>query len=399
MLRVCGQIRAASQRGMSIMPSTKITANSPIASNSLLVTLIGRSAQNSPRSRKSLFSSTTFLADSLTVSSYRSLHTGVSKTKKKGVRAVQVVQSDPDPDAIRLQVQRATAFSTAESFNFANLLPILQRQYILMPYVADDVYHVRIQSTNADSVSAFEEEAFFFSNGVLVTWGVSDDNIEELLKISNAVGEELYSELEVEWYDYVVDPENKGGIQNDTIVIGSDLPTDQFKLAYSSGLARSAKLASLENLLESHLDKNKDIPEFLQQGKKLPIGRHTILKNIGELFLLRGNVNLHSELLDLPDFCWSSPKMEDAFSDISRNLDVRARIAIFNKKLDYANELADLLRSHLHEQHSVNLELVVIALIFIAVIFETVNYIDGVQEREKILRRKKALKERQKLSL
>ncbi|KAJ3201875.1 hypothetical protein HDU83_006605 [Entophlyctis luteolus] len=307
------------------------------------------------------------------------------KPKKKGVRAVQVITNDEtEPDTAytsgKLEILKASAFSTAESYNFVQLLPVLQRQFTLMPFVADDVYHIRMPKSAGDNGCG---EAFFFGNGVFVTWGVPDTGVESLLRIANDVGEEKYDELEVEWFDYVVDTNRKIGIYNDIIIIGSDLPEDQCKLAFSSGLARSAKLASLENLLEQHLDKSKDIPELLQQGKRLPLGRHAILKNIGELFALRGHVNLHSELLDLPDFCWSSSKMEEAFSAISKNLDVGARISIFNKKLDYANELSDVLRNHLHEEHSLKLEWIIIALISIAVVFETVNYVESIDERKK----------------
>ncbi|KAI8828517.1 hypothetical protein BJ741DRAFT_625912 [Chytriomyces cf. hyalinus JEL632] len=310
-----------------------------------------------------------------------------SKPKKKGVRSVGLLNKDHTEKPMKLLTQRATAFSTAENYNFGQLLSVLQEKYHLMPYIADDVYHIRMPQQISDAevdsneVGHRDSEAFFFNNGVLVTWGASDPQIEELLVVANKVGESLYKDLEVEWYDYVVDPEHAGGIVNDTIVIGSDLPQDQYKLAFSSGLARSAKLASLENLLDAHLDKNREIPDLLLLGKKLPLGRSTILKSLGELFSLRGHVNLHSELLDLPDFCWSSSKMEDAFSEISRNLDVRARIAIFNKKLDYANELAEVLRNHLHEEHSLKLEWCIIILISVEIAFEVVHFIDRWREQ------------------
>jgi uncharacterized Rmd1/YagE family protein len=73
---------------------------------------------------------------------------------------------------------------------------------------------------------------------------------------------------------------------------------------------------SFETKLDSHLDKNKDIPDFLLQGKRLPISRSAILRNLGELFSLRGHVNLHSELLDSPDFLWESQKMEEYFTQV-----------------------------------------------------------------------------------
>ncbi|KAJ3290231.1 hypothetical protein HDU79_003436 [Rhizoclosmatium sp. JEL0117] len=300
------------------------------------------------------------------------------KAKKKTLRsvgAVEKVEEVEEEGVARKQVEthRTSAFSTAESYDFPALLSILEDKYALLPFIADDVYHIRMSP---------QSEAFFFTNGVLVTWGASDAEIEDLLCVATEVGIGKYKDLEVEWFDYTIDPEHNGGIQNDTIVISTSLPPDQQKLAYSSGLARSAKLASLETLLESHLDKTRPIPTLLLQGKPLPLSRHAILKSLGELFSLRGNLNLHQELLDLPDFCWSSPRMEHLFHEISKNLDVRARIAIFNKKLDYANELAEVLRNHLHEEHSLKLEWAIIVLISVEIAFEVVHYWEKMKDRE-----------------
>lgn len=141
-------------------------------------------------------------------------------------------------------------------------------------------------------------------------------------------------------------------------------------------MAKSVKLACLETLLDAHLDKNRHIPEVLSVGKKLPLSRAAILQNYGELFSLRGLVNLHSELLDSPDFVWSNHKMEEYFDKISKNLDVKPRIAIFNKKLDYANQVAEVLRNHLHEQHSLKLEWCVIILIAVEIAFEVLHYLE-----------------------
>ncbi|KAJ3103252.1 hypothetical protein HK100_004239, partial [Physocladia obscura] len=221
----------------------------------------------------------------------------MSKPKKKGVRAVGVATQRIDELNANVSqrsppTHRATAFSIAESFNFLSLLPILQQNYILLPFIADDVYHIKIKSDDDlySVTSTHSAEVFLFSNGVFVTWGATDEQIDDLLKLANDVGQgTIYRDSEIEWFDYIVDSEHKGGIVNDTIVIGSDIPADQYKLAFSSGLARSAKLASLENLLDAHLHKNRNIPNLLLRGKKLPLGRHTILKSLGELFSLRGH--------------------------------------------------------------------------------------------------------------
>ena len=73
--------------------------------------------------------------------------------------------------------------------------------------------------------------------------------------------------------------------------------------------------------------------------------------------------------------------MEDHFDAISKNLDVKPRVAIFNKKLDYANQIAEVLRSHLHDQHSLKLEWFIIILIGVEIAFELLHYIERFSER------------------
>ncbi|TPX34987.1 hypothetical protein SmJEL517_g02492 [Synchytrium microbalum] len=287
--------------------------------------------------------------------------------KKKGVRGVGADELSSSP----VPVQRATAFCTAEEYNIEILLPLLQRHYAMQPYITEFVYHFKLRDSNLPEGGP---EAFFFDDGTFVTWGATPEQNELLLLQIKAAEINGYRGPENEFFDYFQDPEQVSTMVGDTIVVGSDLAPYQAKLAFSSGMARSVKLGALESLLDTHLSKNRHIPSVLLSGRKLPLSRRAVLQSLGELFSLRGNLNLHNELLDSPDFLWSSKNMEKLFDRISRNLDVVPRIAVFNKKLDYANELADVLRNHLHEQHSLKLEWAIIILIAIEIGFELVHY-------------------------
>ncbi|KAJ3046469.1 hypothetical protein HK097_000832, partial [Rhizophlyctis rosea] len=307
-------------------------------------------------------------------------------TKKKKVFQRDLSEEGIDLNGHSHELLKATAYCTAEKYDFDALLPLLRKHYILLPYIAEDVYQVHLtdpQTINSPTwegsspSSPPQPEAFIFPTGSFVTWGATIGQSERLLRLLKKA-EVNPGKITTEEFMYYEDQEHAGGLAGDTIILGQSLPPREAKLAYSAGLARSAKLESLESHLDSHLEKNRNIPQFLLQGKKLPLGREEVLRNLGELFLLRGHLNLHSEMLDLPEFCWSSSKMEEAFEKVSRNLDVRTRIAIFNKKLDYANELAEVLRNHLHEQHSLGLEWCIIILISVEICFEFVHWMDKV---------------------
>jgi uncharacterized Rmd1/YagE family protein len=315
-----------------------------------------------------------------------------SKETAKRIKTVRDIKSMDDPQASQIPMGfsqpmaepfKARAFCTAESYDFTKLSKLIHSEYRMLPFMADQVYHFylskeyqEIKDTSKETFQVDSEapQAFIFQNGTFVTWGASEEQAEKLVEQVKQVESNSFP-LETEFFEYYIDTNQPGGMTSDLIILGEDLPVDQAKFVYSAGISRSVKLASLENALELHLSKNKGIPLVLLRGKKLPLSRDEQLRNLGELFYLRAQVNLNSELLDLPDFCWSSLKMEEYFDLISKNLDVRPRIAIFNKKLDYANEVAEMIRNHLHEQHSLKLEWAIIILISVEIAFSTLHYL------------------------
>lgn len=148
------------------------------------------------------------------------------------------------------------------------------------------------------------------------------------------------------------------------------------KAAFSSGLARSTKLANLEGILDEHINTTKKYIDNLASGRELGIRGKTVLRLTGQLLRIRGQLNLYSELIETPDLYWSEPDLESLYSLISRKLDVSPRIAILNKKLDYASESLSTLRSHISEENGVRLEWMIIILIMVEVAFEITHFVE-----------------------
>ena len=169
------------------------------------------------------------------------------------------------------------------------------------------------------------------------------------------------------------------GMEGEVIVL--DIPEGEpeitvihSKLAFSNGIADSVKLAVLESNLHEHIEKVKPIPLALANGGKLPVGRADVLQLTGELLKFRADLNLHSELTDTPEWYWSEPQLEELYNRVTKVLDIRQRAHMLNKRLDYANELASVLRSHLSERHGLKLEWGIIILIAVEVAFETLHW-------------------------
>lgn len=77
----------------------------------------------------------------------------------------------------------------------------------------------------------------------------------------------------------------------------------------------------------------------------------------------RSSVNLHLDVLDMPDFFWERPELEPLYKLTRSYLDLNKRVDILNRRLDVLKELMEILKDQLNTQHASRLEWIVIWLI------------------------------------
>ncbi|KAL2752126.1 hypothetical protein ACRALDRAFT_1066194 [Sodiomyces alcalophilus JCM 7366] len=271
-----------------------------------------------------------------------------------------------------------SAVCVSEAFDMATVLDILVAHgFDIDPdktgFEASEVVHAR--GVNGGDI-------FVFPSGTIVTWSLPLDVVtRQLLRAAEVpLAEPL---REVEDLEYTADSNrDTSGMKGDIVVLGTKreerdgdrLDTTLAKIAFSSGLARSTKLAVLESALTAYFESTRNIPDLLSRGSGVPMSRRFILQKTGELLSLRARLNHYSELTDsLPDIFWDSRSelgLEGYYDQVGRALDVNVRIRTLNQKMDYAQEIASVLREMSSEQHSTRLELIIIILIAVEVIFE-----------------------------
>ncbi|KAH8643874.1 hypothetical protein IG631_01338 [Alternaria alternata] len=320
-----------------------------------------------------------------------------------------------DPDA---ETKTVTAYCAAETYDITAAARLVKAQgYELDPFqtgLYPQVIHIQTSERPSEVKDFQQGDIFIFPSGTVVTWNVRE---REALKLVNqvlpAAAEGSHLELlETEDLDYLEDPSKETSeVVGDTIVLGtkaepvsdnptssqpdeSTNPTDQrhevdtvlAKIAFSSGLARSTKLAVLETLLSAYQNSTRDIPAMLASSKTIshrrsaPFTRSFILRKTGELLSLRAQLNLYSELTDsMPDIFWDSRHelgLGEYYDQVGRALDVGVRIKVLNEKIGFAQEIASVLREQLSEKHGLRLEWAIIALIAVEVVLEFYRHWD-----------------------
>ncbi|OJJ51600.1 hypothetical protein ASPZODRAFT_88147 [Penicilliopsis zonata CBS 506.65] len=302
-----------------------------------------------------------------------------------------------------------TAYAVAEQFDIRKVREILQEKgYEPDPFetgLYPQVVHIqvpldsirRVSNPAATDLSADEVgDVFVFPSGTVVAWSLPEGFTSFLATrtlLPAAEGAHV-DDVETEDLEYVEDLQrDNSSIKGDTIILGTlseasqdpgllsrprqSVDTVLTKVAFSSGLARSTKLAVLERLLSDYFESTRAIPTLMSRGARLPFTRDFILRKTGQLLSVRAQLNLYSELTDsLPDIFWDSRHdlgLEGYYEQAGRALDVGIRIKLLNEKMDYAQEIASVLRERLSEKHGLRLEWIIILLIAVEVGFEVLR--------------------------
>lgn len=222
-----------------------------------------------------------------------------------------------------------------------------------------DVIHVEIPHGNGD-----KGDLFCFPYGALVFWNIPKEHINEFLKQIQPYEEKKLDEIEKDEFAFTYGDSAK--VAEDEIFLpNQDVLT---KLAFSHGIAQSVKLGTFETQTLKTFNSARYIPEDLATQGKISLSRKEIRRKMGELFIERNSINLHVDLLDVPEIFWEYPELEPFYTVIANYLDVKPRVDVLNKRLNIIHELYEVLGNELNHQHSSRLELTIILLIVIEVV-------------------------------
>ncbi|KAK7248771.1 hypothetical protein SO694_00041122 [Aureococcus anophagefferens] len=222
---------------------------------------------------------------------------------------------------------------------------------------------------------ASERHVFVFGFGCVVTWGF--DRAERASSLGDpAVRAGATSAAErVEAHDtltYVAEAPGVRGKRrgascaNDVIRLDGGDPLEKFTLAYA--LAQSAKLFVWEARVDVTIEDVRPIPERLAATGRTNLSETQISRMIGKIFTESTQVNLHSEILDSPNWLWEDDQHEPAYIALRDHLDVPDRVELLNKRLDILKELLEVLNTQLANSHSSRLEIIVIWLIIAEIV-------------------------------
>ena len=219
-------------------------------------------------------------------------------------------------------------------------------------------------------------DIFIFEYGVIVMWGFTKREesifLYELAKFEN---EKLADEdVQKEEFNYYITQSYQPRIYNDFITLRDD-SNHMLKLSISYAISQSVKISLFEELVDNTIEDTQDIPQQISQTGKVKMTREEIMKSIGELFILRININLHGSILDSPELMWSEPELEPIYQATRGYLEINQRVALLNQRLEIISDLLQMLKEQLGHNNDEQLEVTVILLIGAEVLVSLINII------------------------
>ncbi len=254
---------------------------------------------------------------------------------------------------------RATSSCLANSFQLSKLQKDLLSQG-RKTTIQTDVLHERFKSG----------DVFYFKNGTIVTWGLA--KLDNRLVIQSLGPYCVEPNSVIEHDEFVVETEAtrtymepQGYFNVDLIHLEED--TLEMRLAISYPLSQSSKLQYFEREIESFTQKYSPLIETLATHGQVNRSSKEISKIIGQLFLVKTQVNLTSTYLSPPHFFWQNVNFGPTYEMVHSFMDIPERVESINQKMDVLNEMLDMLNSQLHHQHGSFLEIIIIVLLCVEI--------------------------------
>uniref|UniRef100_UPI00358E48E3 required for meiotic nuclear division protein 1 homolog n=1 Tax=Myxine glutinosa TaxID=7769 RepID=UPI00358E48E3 len=293
-------------------------------------------------------------------------------------------QSQPTPATTDTKLLRCIAFATSEKYNLHELSKnILSQRGYQLHHLPQDASPVLVVTCDASEHADDDATIFFFQEGAVVFWNVHQTAVHWVLGEVKHTAVNHYPSLLIQGesedvaYQLAQRPSRLHDGQIQLRVLSEENGCGQTsmleKFAFSNALCLSVKLAIWESELEHFILSIQSVPELLRTGGKVKLTRNDVLRKIGELFTLRRQINLTSDLLIPPDFYWDRAELEAMYESTCRYLSIPRRVQVMNQKLAQCSDLAQLMNTHLGEKHALRLEAMIVVLISIEIVFEFIR--------------------------
>ncbi|UIZ22948.1 hypothetical protein KXD40_003558 [Peronospora effusa] len=212
-----------------------------------------------------------------------------------------------------------------------------------------------------------EKHAFYFATGCCVFWGLTREEEARHLMMLTPFSSGMMDQVDAQVMEFSYG--DRSSIARDAIILCMTSVAE--KMALSFAMSQSATLSAFETRVEDRIRSTKHIPSRLASVGSIQYSQEDMSKLIGQLFIELADVNIHSNILDEPEYFLKSQDNDDCkylYERMLKYQDVANRVAILNKRLSIIRDLVGVLNQQLTQHQGSKLEWIIIWMLVFQVV-------------------------------
>jgi len=236
-------------------------------------------------------------------------------------------------------------------------------------------------------------DLFIFKHGYFVTWGFTEAEerriTTSLTRFARSPIEE-FEKVPMDEYEFKVG--EKTGLDGSIILLDTnskiripepakeDVNTEGLdtlalqKLAISSALGQSIKLRQFEEEMDAVYTLVEKLLSELEELGKISFSKLETTKLMARLMRTKSNVNLHTDLIEDPQFLWELGDLSPIYERVRKYVDLKERIRILNTRVDLIRDVYMMLGEEHNHSHAARLEIIIIWLIGIEIVLSGLHF-------------------------
>jgi uncharacterized Rmd1/YagE family protein len=153
-----------------------------------------------------------------------------------------------------------------------------------------------------------------------------------------------------------------------TGVIAVRALTTEHTLLIADALATSVVLARDEKNVAKVFDVIQPLAHELAEHGRMPGGRRSILKHIGNALLVQHRVSGLLAVAEKPDVLWERPDLERFYARLEDEYELKERAVFLTRKLTVISDSAKAFADIIDTERSLRLELIIVGLIVVEIL-------------------------------
>ncbi len=209
--------------------------------------------------------------------------------------------------------------------------------------------------------------SMIFRFGVVVMFGLSEDEETEILRGLKDSVHNRYEQPECESAEIVIDPNASERLDPDGRINLHEASVGRLQVV-AHVLAKSCVLSYYEDSVAEVFDRIEQLAERLCRGQSPIGGKNQILGEIGNALLIQARTVGRVEITEKPEIVWDDQSLDRLYERIATEYELRDRDVALARKLDLISRTAETYLDLVNNQQALRVEWYIVVLIVVEIV-------------------------------